>query len=310
MTVRNDGPTAAPAGRRPRGKNSAEWLEAIRPRTLHAGIAPVLVGGALAASHGAFAILPFLAALTGALLLQVGTNLANDYSDFVRGADAPDRVGFVRASQSGRIMPVRVRAAAAGVFGLAVVVGAYLVHVGGWPILVIGVAAIAAGVAYTGGPWPYGYHGLGDAFVLLFFGPVAVAGTYWVQVLDFRFDLLLAGLGVGAFVTAILVVNNLRDLRTDARAGKRTLAVLLGERGTRWEYGVLILTAAVVPPAGVVLAGWSPGALLAVAALLLAIRPFRTVRGYRDPRELNAALERTAKASGAYGVLLAVGLLV
>ncbi len=268
------------------------------------------VGGALAAADGQFATLPFVAALTGALLLQVGTNLANDYSDYVRGADADDRVGFRRASQAGRIPPSRVRVGATVTFGLAMLVGAYLVWVGGWPVLAIGLSAVAAGVAYTGGPWPYGYRGLGDLFVFVFFGPVAVGGTYYVQALSVTGDLLLAGTGVGALVTAILVVNNLRDRRSDERAGKRTLAVRLGVGGTRVQYSLLVLAAAAVPPIGVAAAGWSAGTLLALTGLALAIPAFRTVWRFHDPRALNPALEGTAAASGAYGLLLAIGLLL
>lgn len=268
------------------------------------------VGGALAAADGRFATLPFLAALVGAMLLQIGTNFANDYSDFVRGADADDRVGFPRASQAGRIPPARIRAAAAATFGLAVLVGTYLVWVGGWPVLAIGLSGVAAGVAYTGGPWPYGYRGLGDLFVFVFFGPVAVGGTYYVQALAVTGDLLLAGTGVGALVTAILVVNNLRDRRSDARAGKRTLAVRLGTGGTRVQYSLLLLAAAAVPPIGVMVAGWSPGALLGLAAFVLAAPALRAVWTFRDPRALNPALVRTAAAAGAYGLLLAAGLML
>lgn len=270
----------------------------------------MLVGGALAQADGRFAPLPFLAALVGALLIQVATNWANDYSDFVRGADTADRVGFRRATQAGWIAPGRVRAAATAAFGLALAVGAYLVAVAGWPVLVIGMAAVAAGVAYTGGPWPYGYRGLGDPFAFLFFGPVAVGGTYYVQALSLGPDALLAGAGVGALVTAILVVNNLRDRETDARAGKRTLAVWLGARGSRLEYALLVLAAAAVPVVGVVAAAWPPGALLSLIGVAIALPAWRTVRGFRDPRALNAALERTAQASGAYGLLLALGVML
>lgn len=283
------------------------WLLAARPRTLPAAVGPVLVGGGMAWIDGLFAPLPLAAALACALLLQIGTNLANDYTDFARGADTDERLGRRRAVQAGLLSLERVRAAAFGAFGAAVLVGLYLVVRGGWPVLVIGLVSIGAGFAYTGGPWPFGYRGLGDLFVFVFFGLVAVTGTVYVQGLQWRADALLAGVGIGAFTTAILVVNNLRDIDTDARAGKRTLATVLGRRGSRAEYAALLGLAAAVPPLGVALAGWPAGALLAVGAVALAGPPLRTVLTYDDPRELNPALEGTARAVGLYGLLFAVG---
>lgn len=284
------------------------WLIGARVHTLPAAAAPVLIGGGLAHAAGGFALLPFAAAFVGAVLIQIGTNFANDYHDFERGADAEDRLGFVRVTQAGLASPRRVRNWMLGAFGGAVGVGVYLVFVGGWPILAIGAASIVAGVAYTGGPWPFGYHGLGDPLVFLFFGLVAVFGTYWVQVLGFATDTLLAGAGVGALCTAILVVNNLRDIRTDGRAGKRTMAVRLGVGGTRAEYAALVVVALTVPPAGMAFFDWSAGVLLACLALGALWRPWRTVWGYRDPRELNAALARTGRVTGWYGLLFALGL--
>jgi len=183
----------------------AAWIAGARPRTLPAAIGPVLVGGGLAWQDARFALIPFAAALAGALFIQIGTNFSNDYSDFVRGADTPDRVGTPRMTQTGQLSSRAVRGAAALSFAVATLVGVYLVWRGGWPIVGIGLASIAAGVCYTGGPWPFGYHGLGDLFVLLFFGPIAVAGTYFVQTLDWSSGAILAGLGVGALTTAILV---------------------------------------------------------------------------------------------------------
>lgn len=283
------------------------WVLAARPKTLPAALGPVLVGGGLAWASDAFAAGPFLAALACAILLQVGTNLANDYSDFVRGADTPDRLGTLRATQGGLLAPSRVRAGAALAFLLSLAPGGYLVYVGGWPILVIGLSSIAAGVAYTGGPWPFGYRGLGDLFVFVFFGLVGVAGTFYVQALEWRADTLLAGAGVGALTTAILVVNNLRDIRTDSLAGKRTLAVVLGPRGSQLEYTLLVAVGAAVPPVGVLLAGWPAGTLLALAAAALLIAPGRAVWTHGDPRSLNPALAATARGTGAYGLLFAVG---
>jgi 1,4-dihydroxy-2-naphthoate octaprenyltransferase len=281
-----------------------------RLRTLPAAIGPVLVGGGLAWSKGGFAGLPFLAALGGAVLLQVGTNYANDYSDFVRGADTGGRLGAPRVTQTGLMSPASVRTAAAISFGLAVLAGTYLVARGGWPVVWIGLASIAAGVCYTGGPWPFGYHGLGEAFVLIFFGPVAVIGTVYVQMLAWPLDAVSAGVGVGALTTAILVVNNLRDRDTDAVAGKRTLAVRIGVRGTRIEYAVLLGAAAAIPIAGVRFHAWPTATLLSVGALGLTLAPLRVVLSFRDPRELNGALSRTAMAAGLYGLLFATGCLL
>ena len=283
------------------------WWVGARPHTLPAAAAPVVAGGGLAAADGAFAPLPFLAALLGALLIQVGTNFANDYFDWAKGADTDERRGFTRLTQSGLAPPERVRRWMAGAFGAAFLPGAYLAWVGGWPIVVIGLAAVAAGLAYTGGPFPLGYHGLGEPFVFLFFGLVAVAGTHYVQALRFAPDTLLAGAGMGALSSAILVVNNLRDRETDARAGKSTLAVRLGVGGSRAEYAGLLALAAAVPAAGTAWAGWSPWALLATAATGTALPALGTVLETRDPPSLDRALTGTGRALALYGVLLAVG---
>jgi len=268
---------------------------------------PVLVGGGLAWSSADFVALPFLAALLGAVAIQIGTNFANDYSDFVRGADTESRMGTPRVTQTGAMSPAAVRGAATVFFAIAVAIGVYLVVRGGWPIVVIGIVSIAAGICYTGGPWPFGYHGLGDLFVFLFFGPVAVAGTVYVQALVWSPDAVLAGAGVGALSTAILVVNNLRDRQTDEAAGKRTLAVLIGDRATRIQYAVLLAVAAAVPVIGVAVRGWPIGSLASLLAVVAAAGPLRTVFGFGDPRELNAALAGTAKAAGLYGLLFALG---
>ncbi len=285
------------------------WIAGARPRTLPAALGPVLMGGGLAWVDEGFSPLPFLAALAGALLIQIGTNFSNDYSDFVRGADTEDRLGAPRVTQSGLLRPASVRHAAGLCFALAAVVGVYLIWRGGWPILWIGVASVLAGICYTGGPWPFGYHGLGDVFVMVFFGPVAVAGTYYVQVSSWGQGTLLAGLGAGAITTAILVVNNLRDRSTDAVAGKRTLAVVIGARPTQIEYTLLLAVALTVPVVGVLQQGWPVPTLMASAATLAAVRPLRTVWTYQDPRALNPALGATAAAAGAYGLFFAMGCL-
>lgn len=298
------------AGRRSRPHEMPRykvWLMASRPRTLPAAAAPVLLGTGLALGDGGMRIWPALAALMGALLIQIGTNLANDYYDHVRGGDSEDRVGPVRATQAGLLPPKTVRNAAFFVLGLALLIGFYLVDIGGMPILIIGIASLLCAVAYTGGPFPLAYHGLGDVFVFVFFGLVAVGGTYWVQTLAFGPEVLLAGAGMGALATAILVVNNLRDLETDARAGKRTLAVRLGMLGTKVEFGFLVVLAFSVPAIGNGAFGWSPWTWITLLAAALLFRPLSSVLAYsprKDPRTLIPALGRTAQAAGLYGLLL------
>jgi 1,4-dihydroxy-2-naphthoate polyprenyltransferase len=283
------------------------WIHAARPKTLPAGAIPVLVGSAFAYRDDAFDPWPAAAALAGALLIQIGTNYANDYHDHVRGADSPDRRGPLRASASGLLPPRRVLGAAFASFALAVAVGAYLIAVAGWPILVIGLLSLASGWAYTGGPYPLGYHGWGELFVLAFFGFVAVGGTYYVQSLHWPgVDAWAAAAGVGALAAAILVVNNLRDRETDARAGKRTLAVRLGDRGTRLEY-VLLLTAAYAVTAGLYLLLEKPLLLLPLASLPLAAWLISRLWREHDPRRLNPLLPRTAQLLTLYGLLLAAG---
>ena len=284
------------------------WLVGARTHTLPAAAAPVVVGGGLASAQGAFALLPFAAALASALAIQVGTNFANDYYDYVKGADTEERRGFTRVTQAGLASPERVRRWMAWAFAAACLPGLYLVWVGGWPILIVGLLSLAAGVAYTGGPYPLGYHGLGEPAVFVFFGLVAVAGTHYVQALRFEPESLLAGAGVGAFVTAILVVNNLRDRETDARAGKRTLAVRLGERGSRLEYLALLAVAAAAPGLGVLWLGWSPWALAGTAAVAAALPAARKVLGSRAAPELDAALAGTGRAVALYGMALGIGL--
>ena len=279
------------------------WILAARPRTLTAAIVPVFVGTAVAAAHGAMRPVPALAALFAAICIQIGTNFANDYHDFQRGADTHERVGPRRVTQSGLVAPRTVRAAALWTFGVAFVVGIYLAAVGGWPILVTGLASIAAGWAYTGGPWPFGYHGLGDLFVFVFFGLVATVGTTYVQMHAVPPAAWIAAVPVGALATAILAVNNLRDIATDARAGKRTLAVRLGASATRAEYVLLLVVAFAAP---LVLAAVArPWVLLPLAALPFAATPLRLVF-----RARGAALGATARLQLVYGALLAAGLLL
>jgi 1,4-dihydroxy-2-naphthoate polyprenyltransferase len=288
------------------------WLMAARPRTLPAAIAPVLVGTAAAVQwHGS---LPrwgaFLAALVGSIFIQIGTNLANDYSDARRGADSADRLGPVRVTSAGLVTPQRVLTATWIAFAVAVACGVYLAIVAGPVILVVGVLSIAAGVLYTGGPRPYGYAGLGEVFVFLFFGLVAVNGSYYVQVE--ALDALPLGLSiaVGFLATAILVVNNVRDLETDRRAGKMTLAVRMGRHNAVVLYRLLVLGAFAVLPIALAAGGASALPLIGLLALPLAIGPMRALSNRTDGPALNRALAATGTLLGAYSLLVSAGLLI
>jgi 1,4-dihydroxy-2-naphthoate octaprenyltransferase len=284
------------------------WLMAARVRTLPAAVAPVLVGTALAVTQGVFRPGAFVAALLGAVLIQVGTNLSNDYSDARRGADTEDRLGPVRVTAGGLVPPRTVLLAAGLTFGAAVLCGLYLVAVAGWELLVLGVLSILAGVLYTGGPRPYGYEGLGEVFVFLFFGLVAVAGSTFAQLEAWPWEAFAFAVPVGLLATAILVVNNVRDLETDRRAGKRTLAVRLGRDGARALFAALVFAAfAALAPMAVAYAPWvlAPWVLLPAAARLAA-----TVRTHVDGRTLNAALARTGVLQLAFCLLLAAGVLL
>jgi 1,4-dihydroxy-2-naphthoate polyprenyltransferase len=285
------------------------WLMAARPRTLPAAIAPVLVGSAAAANAGDdFRWGAFIAALAGSILIQIGTNLANDYSDAKRGADTADRLGPVRVTSSGLVAPRRVLYATWLAFALAVAAGIYLATVAGPVILAVGAASILAGVLYTGGPRPYGYEGLGELFVFVFFGLVAVNGSYYVQVEEL--DWLAFGLSipVGVLATAILVVNNLRDIDTDRRAGKRTLAVRIGRERTRALYVGLIVGAFAALPLAL-LAGDGPAWPL-VALITLPLAPFGAVRTRTDGPSLNGALADTGRLLAAFSLLVSAGLLI
>ena len=281
------------------------WLLAARPATLPAAAAPVLVGTGAAIHAGAASLAVFLAALVAALLIQVGTNFANDVSDFERGADTHERLGPPRATHDGLLTARAVRFGMVAAFGAAALFGLYLAYVGGWPIIVVGVASIIAGVAYTGGPWPFGYHGLGDVFVFCFFGLVAVCGTYYLHTGEVSGTSVAAGAAVGFLVTAILVVNNLRDRETDARAGKGTLAVRIGDRGTRLEYAALLAGAYVIALALAVVVSW--WLLLTLLSLPVAMRAATPLLRGADGRALNLTLRDTARLALVFGVLMAAG---
>jgi 1,4-dihydroxy-2-naphthoate polyprenyltransferase len=288
------------------------WLMAARPRTLPAAIAPVLVGTAAAIEVAGE--LPrvgaFFAALIGSIFIQIGTNLANDYSDAKRGADTVDRLGPVRVTAAGLVAPRSVLVATWVAFAIAVAAGIYLTLVAGPVILVVGAASILAGVLYTGGPRPYGYAGLGELFVFLFFGMVAVNGSYYVQLEEL--DWLPFGLSVsiGCLATAILVVNNIRDIDTDRRAGKRTLAVRLGREATRRFYRALIVVAYLALPI-TLLATDGPGwAALGALSAPLAIPAARPVLTRVDGPSLNEALAKTGALLAAFSLTVSAGLLI
>ena len=285
------------------------WLLASRPKTLPAAISPVLVGTALAWSDGLFSPAPALAAAAGALLLQILSNFANDYFDHKKGADTRDRVGPTRVMAAGLLSARDMGVGMAAVAGLAVLVGIYLIVVGGWPILAVGAASLLAALLYTGGPFPFGYHGLGDLFVFVFFGLVAVCGTYFVQAGGISAEILLAAAPVGMLITAILVVNNLRDIATDVRAGKRTLAVLIGPKKTRRQYVVLLVLAYIAPLVLWQGFGFGMAVLLPFLSVPLAARRVLSIYSAVGT-ELNAVLAATAQLSLQFSLLLSLGIVL
>ncbi len=301
------------------------WVIAARPQTLPAGGAPVVIGVAVAVSDGVFAPLPAVAALLGALLIQIGTNFANDYYDAKKGADTEEREGFTRVTAGGLIDPAQVKLAMIATYALAMVVGLYLVYLGGLPILLVGLSSIIAGILYTGGPYPYGYYGLGDLFVFIYFGIVAVAGTYYVQaVTTLGIDPLpvmvpagtvtsasvLAGVGVGALATAVLVVNNIRDRETDKEAGKRTLAVTFGYKFSRLEFCILLGTAYLIPVVFWLGLSYHPAVLLPLLSGPFALKLMGVVLERTDGDALNPALERTGQLLAVYALLFAAGVMI
>ncbi len=305
--------TPAPAGAA-RPSVARTWWLAIRPPTLLAAVAPVLVGvGAAIASGAGLRADTAFACLAVALLLQIAANLANDVSDFRRGADPVERTGPLRVAAAGLLTERQLETGIAVVIGLAGVVGMYLVFVGGPVLIAVGLAAIVATLAYTGGPWPYGYRGLGELFVFTFFGLVAVVGTAYLQALRVEPLYWLAAIPVGSIITAILVVNNLRDIPTDRVAGKLTLAVTFGEGFAKGEYLALLAVGALIPVVLVVSSMAGPAVLLAELAFVLAIDPVRRVTSLgptTDRRSLNPVLKATARLSLVYGVLFAIGLVL
>jgi 1,4-dihydroxy-2-naphthoate octaprenyltransferase len=285
------------------------WVLACRPATLTAALSPVIVGSACARASGSFRLLPALAALGGAVCLQIGSNLANDVFDYEKGADTAERLGPLRAAQAGLLRPEELRAGMAVAFALAFGLGLYLTSVAGLAIVVIGLASIASAIAYTGGPYPLGYHGLGDVFVMLFFGFVAVCGTALVQVGNVPVLAWLASIPVGSIATAILVVNNVRDVATDVKAGKRTIPVRFGRTVGVYEYVGLLALAYAVPLTLVVTRRAVPWALLPLVTLPVAVGLCRRIQ-HDSGRALNSTLVGTAKLLFVHSVLFAAGIVI
>lgn len=282
------------------------WLEASRPKTLPAAVAPVIMGTAIAYADGKFHLLSFLVALICALLIQIGTNYANDYFDFVKGADVKERTGPRRATAAGLVSPDRMKKAFILVFSVTFILGLILVARGGLPILLIGIFSILFGILYTGGPYPLGYNGLGDIFVLIFFGPVAVGGTYYVQALDITPAVIILGLAPGLISTAILTVNNLRDINTDTKTGKRTLAVRFGKQFAYKEYIISIIAAILIPIYWAIKTQQHLNVLIILGLLFPGVKLIKKVMSLKGP-QLNEVLAATGKFLFFYSIIFSFG---
>lgn len=285
------------------------WLIAARPRTLPAATSPVILGSAVAFADGKFQLLPALAALAVALLLQIGANVSNDYFDYKKGADAGERIGPLRVTQSALLTPRQVVFGMLAIFGLAALTGVYLISLVGWPAAVMGGLAILSALAYTGGPYPLGYNGLGEVFVFIFFGLVATLGTYYVQAHSVTAGALFAAVSIGLLIVAILVVNNLRDLESDRASGKRTQAVRLGEKGSVREYSTLLLLAFIVVLFAAFTRAVTLWTLLSIGAAPLAWSMARRVAVTRG-RALNRALADTGQLTLLFAILYGLGLVI
>lgn len=283
------------------------WILASRPKTLAAAIAPVIIGSALAYADNSFHLIAALAALCGAVMIQIGTNFANDYFDYAKGTDTHERIGPVRVTQAGLVKPAVMKRAIAIAFGLAFLAGIYLVWRGGFPIVAIGLFSILFGILYTAGPLPLGYNGLGDIFVFIFFGLVAVGGTYYVQALAITPAAIIAGAAPGFWSVAILTVNNLRDIDNDRKGGKKTLAARFGRTFARSEYVACVVGACVVPVVLMLISDNHVAVLAASATLLAAIPTIKTVLTVTDGPILNDALASTGRLLLLYAVLFTIG---
>ncbi len=286
------------------------WILAARPKTLWAAIAPVIIGTAMAFSNQAEHWTSALAALFGAVLIQIGTNFANDYLDYKKGTDTGERLGPLRVTQAGLVPPATMKKATTLIFTLAFLVGLYLVWRGGWPIVIIGLLSITFGILYTGGPFPLGYNGLGEIFVVIFFGPVAVAGTYYVQALGINSEVVLAGFAPGLYSVALLTVNNLRDLESDRRTGKKTLPVRFGRTFARLEYLLSLLIAGIIPIILVIFSGRHVYALFTLLVIPAAWPTIRTVFTQTGGEPLNRALAATGKLLLLFSLIFSIGWLL
>ena len=286
------------------------WTAAARPKTLGAAVAPVLMGTAMAWEAGGFHAPAALCALLGALLIQIGTNFSNDYADFLKGADTGVRKGPLRVTQAGLVAPATMKRATVLVFALAFAVGSYLIWRGGWPILLIGVLSILSGVLYTVGRYSLAYLGLADLFVLVFFGPVAVGGTYYVQALEINAVVLLVGLAPGLLATAILLVNNIRDVEEDRQAGKKTLVVRLGKPFGIGLYGFCVVVAGLIPLWLFLVTGQHAWAIAVMLVVLFALPIFHDLLTEPDPMALNPLLGATGRLLLIYSVLFSVGWII
>jgi 1,4-dihydroxy-2-naphthoate polyprenyltransferase len=286
------------------------WLSAVRPQTLAAAFVPVVTGASLAWHHDSFHISASLVALFCALFIQVGTNFANDYFDFKKGADTEDRLGFTRATAAGLIQPEAMLKATFIAMGIAFLAGLYLVWIGGWVIFWIGLFSIIFGILYTGGPFPLGYNGLGDLFVFLFFGFIAVMGTYYVNALEWSIESFWISMPVGALCVNILVVNNLRDINQDRITGKKTLGVLFGEFVLKAEYLVMLLIAISTLLILYIVFDYNQTVFLPLLALPLAILQLKSVWFHSDKSILNKTLERTAQFMVLFGILFSISILL
>lgn len=286
------------------------WVEAARPKTLAAAFVPVLVGATIAFQDNLINWAATSVALLCAFLIQIGTNFANDYFDFIKGADTDERIGFERATSKGLISPKSMLNATILSMFLAFILGLYLVWIGGAVVLVIGLLSLLFGVLYTGGPFPLGYNGLGDLFVFIFFGIVAVMTTYYVNALDWSIDSFWASLAVGALCTNILVVNNLRDVEQDKKAGKKTLGVLFGDTMLKIEYSLMLILAFAIPPHFYFQLDYNAWIFLPFLILPIALLHAKTIWTETEKRNLNPQLEKTAKFMTLFGLLFSIGIIL
>jgi len=283
------------------------WVQAMRPKTLFASFCPILIAGALAYKANTLSILPLVLTLCCALLIQIGTNFANDYFDFKKGADTDARIGPTRATQAGWVTPLQMKKAFILIFLIAVILGLYLVYLGGWPIFLIGILSVICGVAYTGGPFPLGYLGLGDFFAWLFFGPIAVGGAYYLQAGIWTTESILAGAILGLFSIALIDVNNIRDYEQDLLAGKKTIVVRFGKRFAKGLYTLSILGGLVLPG---VLSGSSHYSMWLPLILLPMANRMNIMMWTKAGSDLNSLLEKTGKLLFLASLLWATGIVI